>query len=133
MLKIAWDFDLDLRNLNTRFCFNKKLIDVHNFIDLMRVAPKFIEKGFSNHCLFYLGKKLDKSNQVCAWDARPLTEDKLIYAAIDAIAAIPLYEKMVERKVEMTPGKLDLKGVDERMKQWRDNQAATWKFDWKLN
>ena len=130
VLKVAWDFDLDLRNLNNRFSKskNKRLKEINNIIDLMPVAPKSIEKGFSNHCLFFLNKKLDKTNQVCAWDFRPLTEDKLIYAALDAIAAIPLYEKM-KKSVEMTPSKLDLVSVDERMKEWKMKQKDKFKFD----
>jgi hypothetical protein len=137
ILKVAWDFDLDLKNLNSRFPYNKKLKEMNNFIDLMRVAPKFIEKGLSNHCLFYLGKKLDKTNQVCAWDLRPLTEDKIIYAAMDAIVSIPLYEKMLLWQVKMSPGKLDIHSVNQRMIEWRKNQAAiqngnNFKFDFKI-
>lgn len=143
ILKVAWDFDLDLKNLNNRFQYNKKLIEMNNLIDLMREAPKFIEKGLSNHCLFYLGKKLDKTNQVCQWDQRPLTEDKIIYAALDAIVSVPLYEKMLVWQVKMTPGKLNIHLVNKRIMEWRKTQAAVHKaqkekntsikFDWKMD
>lgn len=120
ILKVAWDFDLDLKNLNNRYAFanNKKLHVIKGFVDLMQVAPKSIEKGLTMHTLHYLGKKLDKTHQVCDWDLRPMAKDRIIYAALDSIVTIPLYEKMKET-ISIQPGELDLDSVDKRMNEWK--------------
>jgi ribonuclease D len=116
VLKVAWDFDLDLKNINNRF--NDRLLRVDNFIDLMRYHPSSLEKGFSSSCSHFLGRKLDKTCQTCDWSNRPLSKEKIIYAAIDSIASIALYDKMKKTKT-FIPTYLLLKDVNKRMEEFR--------------
>ena len=139
IIKVFWDFDLDLKNLNNRFAsFTKNLKNIKNCVDLMRVAPKHIQRGFSNHCLYYLGKKLDKANQVCRWDERPLSDSKIVYAALDSIAAIPLYEKMRESGLEIILGELRMGDVLKRMYEYKvartggHQQVSDWEMPKKI-
>jgi len=67
---------------------------------LKQPLSKFIElnsgqvKGLSGLTLSVMGKKLDKSQQISNWDRRPLRQEQMIYAALDAYVCIQLYEKL---------------------------------------
>jgi hypothetical protein len=118
VLKISWDFKQDMYNLNNRFKYSRKLNEIRNFIDLMPVAPKTIEKGLSNHCLHFLGSPLNKTFQKSAWDERPISREQLIYAAMDSIVVIYLYEEM-KKTLDIKPGILDYQNVKEEIKHFR--------------
>jgi ribonuclease D len=119
ILKVAWDFDLDLKNLNNRF--GNRIKEVKNFVDIMPYHPKHLEKGFTSSCQNHLGRRLDKSTQNCDWGLRPLEKEKIIYCAIDAIAAIILYDKM-KGLFELTPFTLTLKDVNKRMREYKNKK-----------
>jgi hypothetical protein len=118
VLKISWDFKQDMYNLNNRFKYSRKLNEIRNFIDLMPVAPKTIEKGLSNYCLHFLGSPLNKTFQKSAWDERPISLEQLIYAAMDSIVVIYLYEEM-KKTIDIKPGILDYQNVNEEIKHFR--------------
>jgi ribonuclease D len=126
VLKVAWDFDLDLKNLNNRFA--NSLHTVNNFIDLMPIHPKDLEKGFSSSCNHFMGRKLDKTNQNADWGVRPLGEDMITYAALDALVSISLYDKMKEKKLlnSMSSKILTLKDVHKRMQQYKQKHQGEW-------
>jgi ribonuclease D len=119
ILKVAWDFDLDLKNINNRF--GNRLKVVANFVDLMPYHPKELPKGFSSSFENHFGRRLDKSSQNSDWSNRPLDMTKITYCAIDAIAAVVLYDKMKE-SLELTQFDLLLKDVNKRMADYRDRK-----------
>ncbi len=52
------------------------------------------EMGSLTFAIIILGKKIDKSLQCSSWDERPLSKPQIIYAALDTIIAINLYNKL---------------------------------------
>lgn len=48
-----------------------------------------------------LGKKLDKSNQFSNWENRPLRQEQLVYAALDAYCLIEMYD-IIKRQCDQT-------------------------------
>ncbi len=55
------------------------------------------EKGLSGLCESYLGLPLDKRDQMSDWDKRPLSEDQISYAALDALVLLEIFEAMKKR------------------------------------
>lgn len=66
-------------------------------IDLVHLASKVGCPGDSLGalCRGVLGRSLDKSHQCSNWARRPLSEDQLRYAALDAWALLPLLSRML--------------------------------------
>ncbi|XP_040261262.1 exonuclease mut-7 homolog isoform X2 [Bufo bufo] len=62
------------------------------------------EKGLSLLVKDVLGKPLDKKQQLSNWDKRPLREDQIIYAAVDAYCLLDVFEILCR-----TPEKFGLK------------------------
>ena len=118
LLKVSWDFKQDMYNLNNRFKYSKKINEILNFVDLMPISPKSIPKGLSNHCLHYLGLALDKTHQKSSWLERPLIEEKIIYAAMDSIAVISLYEQM-KKSIDIKSTSLTISQVENQIREVR--------------
>lgn len=51
-------------------------------------------KGLSHICSTVLGKPLSKDEQFSDWERRPLRENQIMYAALDAFCLLLLYEKL---------------------------------------
>lgn len=66
--------------------------------DIYRIATLQNAKGLSKLCEEYFNKPLCKYEQCSDWEARPLRESQLHYAALDAIYCCLLYKKLIEFK-----------------------------------
>ena len=58
-------------------------------------------KGLSRICDVMLGQKIDKSEQMSNWLKRPLRQEQLEYAALDACCLHRVYEEFLELKEEI--------------------------------
>jgi len=54
------------------------------------------ERGLSELVFLCLGMPLDKTYQISDWERRPLSEDQLTYAALDAYCLLEVYEVLKE-------------------------------------
>ena len=54
------------------------------------------EKGLAGLTEQVFGLALDKRDQRSNWNKRPLTQDQLVYAALDAYVLIELYESLFD-------------------------------------
>ena len=73
-------------------------------------APK--AQGLSALVGTMLGKPLDKRPQCSDWNRRPLRESQIIYAALDALVLILIYDKIVERIVALNlQEEIDFEGM----------------------
>jgi len=60
-------------------------------------------KGLSAATELWLGKPLDKSQQVSDWESRPLTEAQILYAALDAWCSCAVFDSILAAAAT-TPG-----------------------------
>jgi ribonuclease D len=104
IIKVSWDFVHDVEKLVERFgkVSYSKFCHVKSLIDFLDYKDHLLPNGFSAFCKHHLGKELDKGNQCSQWTDRPLSESQVIYAAIDSIAAVRLYEKLI-LKMDLKP------------------------------
>ncbi|GFY42115.1 exonuclease mut-7 homolog [Trichonephila inaurata madagascariensis] len=51
------------------------------------------QKGLSKLCRIILGRHLNKGEQFSNWEQRPLRENQIIYASLDAFCLLMIYEK----------------------------------------
>ncbi len=65
-----------------------------NVVDLQQLQPK---GGLSMLCMSILGQPLDKTQQCSDWQSRPLSQQQLLYAALDAQCLVRVYEALEEQ------------------------------------
>jgi hypothetical protein len=54
-----------------------------------------ITESLSGGCNFFLGRGLDKGEQLSNWDQRPLTIDQMRYAALDAHSLLAIFDSIM--------------------------------------
>ncbi|XP_057719631.1 uncharacterized protein LOC130934057 [Arachis stenosperma] len=104
-LKLGFRFKQDLIYLSSTFCshgcdpgFDKvePYLDITSLYNLLyhkkhgRNAPKQT-KSLSNICMEVLGFPLSKELQCSDWSCRPLTEEQITYAAMDAHCLVEIF------------------------------------------
>lgn len=52
-------------------------------------------KGLAGVVEGFFGLPLDKRDQISDWDRRPLTENQIVYAALDAFVLLEIYEALM--------------------------------------
>jgi len=74
------------------FLANKfRCVDIPTIENIMHKS----KASLSDACLIILGKKLNKSEQLSNWDARPLTHSQRLYATLDAWCLVDMILKIV--------------------------------------
>lgn len=94
--KVVHNAVFDATRLADHFRFK-----VAPIFDTMVAARRSGEKRYSlkAQAETHLGLQLDKSSQRSDWSRRPLDTKQISYAALDAFAALLLYENQMERKL----------------------------------
>ncbi|KAH8240722.1 exonuclease mut-7 homolog [Drosophila bipectinata] len=125
ILKVGFSMACDLSVLQRSLPLQLRLHTPHHYLDLRSLWQQLkkqrsgVELPFGNVnragealsdlALMCLGKKLNKSNQCSNWANRPLRQEQIIYAAIDARclflifntlqARIPFLNKVIEKSI----------------------------------
>ncbi|CAL2036822.1 unnamed protein product [Caenorhabditis brenneri] len=87
----------------------KNAICVKRFADILNdLNPKILnmEKRTSKMAVLVenlIGWKMDKSEQCGNWQARPLRKNQIVYAALDAVAVVELFLKLLEITKQFEP------------------------------
>lgn len=94
--KVIHNAVFDAGRLATHFKFR-----VAPIFDTMVAARRGGEKRYSlkAQAEMHLGLRLDKSARTSDWSRRPLDTKQIYYAALDAFAALLLYEHQTERQL----------------------------------
>lgn len=95
IIKVGWDFDrsdLQVLQAAAKGYFADCFREVRGLLDLQALIEAYgndysIEtkmNGLSNCCEYFLGRKLNKFEQLSDWSQRPLHASQIAYAALDA-------------------------------------------------
>lgn len=130
VLKLGYGVDSDFRNLvSTCPLFKDAVTRLARFVDLCPLSKQILnipsvrqklgarmqsvsvrqracieeQRGLSELVFLCLGMPLDKTYQLSDWERRPLSEDQLTYAALDAYCLLEVYEVL---KVWVTESRL---------------------------
>lgn len=68
---------------------HSKIFEIIYFTDDDKVEPGL---ALSNLVQLCIGKPLDKSNQFSNWENRPMRNEQILYAALDAYCLIEIYD-----------------------------------------
>lgn len=127
VLKLGYGVDSDFRNLVSSCpLYEHALKRLARFVDLCPLSKEILripsvqrkvnsrmhsvsvreracieeERGLSELVFLCLGQPLDKTYQISDWERRPLSEDQLTYAALDAFCLLEIYEVLKRWVVE---------------------------------
>jgi ribonuclease D len=91
ILKVGLGLNDDLRRLRSDFQFEPDgFLDLQQYVQAFRIE----ERGLKKLSGIVLGRRISKSQQVSNWDADPLTEAQLRYAATDAWICLEIYQTL---------------------------------------
>jgi hypothetical protein len=120
--KVGVNIRGDMRKLLMDYeCLPAGCVDLSEFANLLQISRSFARNwSLCDLCELYLKQKLAKPQELrCSqWNNVPLATDQQRYAALDAFAAVKLYEIMtklakLQGKIEPNPLKLqELNGIN---------------------
>lgn len=96
IIKVSFDFKSDALFLRNRFPQFKTFLTYHKMFDF-----RFIDQtdkkgnkifGLADNCSYFLGLKMDKSMQQSDWVRRELRDEQKVYAALDVLVVLELFE-----------------------------------------
>ncbi|KDO32008.1 hypothetical protein SPRG_19473 [Saprolegnia parasitica CBS 223.65] len=97
-LKLGFGFETDVRVLADTFPEVLPIVTVQSLLEIDTVlhhfCPTATAKSLSDVVETVLGLPLDKTQQVSNWDARPLSLDQQMYAALDAWCLVHVTERL---------------------------------------
>eukprot|EP00795_Rhopilema_esculentum_P010416 gene10416-19117_t len=109
-LRLGFGIDSDIKVITDTYPYaNDFLRKTKNFEDLLYLSKQILklpcvikklglttapdkEKGLSQLVKQCLGKPLDKTFQISNWEQRPLSKEQLLYAALDALCLVKIYD-----------------------------------------
>ena len=110
IIKIGHSFSGDVRMLNQTF---KTEIDPKNLVEVQKMIKSKSTRGLKFMVNEYLQKDFCKFNQMSGWFLRPLRKSQIHYAALDAVAMIPIYELLKDA----TDDRLNLEEKNQKKKK----------------
>lgn len=95
ILKVGVAIQDDIKGLNKYF-----KIDNKSFVELQSYVKEFgiQEASLKKLTAITLGFRISKSQQVSNWEAAPLKDSQISYAATDAWVSLEIYEKLLSVK-----------------------------------
>ena len=99
IIKVGWDFSSS--DMPVMRKFSKKFFgQANNILDMQKLSAGFAARhqvtqnvrGLASCCEFFLGRALNKSEQMSNWAKRPLSPDQVTYASMDAHVLLALLE-----------------------------------------
>lgn len=127
VLKLGYGVNSDFQNLvSTCPVFKESVTQLTRFVDLCPLSKQILkipsvcqrvgvrmqgvsarqraciaeERGLSELVFLCLGMPLDKTYQLSDWERRPLSEEQLLYAALDAYCLLEIYEVLKDWVIE---------------------------------
>lgn len=106
VVKLGWDLytaDFPVLRKSAQGFFAPCFANVESVLDLQDFAAAYKERfqmedkvrSLSDCCGFFLGRKVNKDQQLSAWDSRPLSTAQLNYAALDAHSLLAVLDSML--------------------------------------
>jgi ribonuclease D len=77
----------------------KSFIDITQMFKALHPNEKYSSLSFL--CLKFLNRKLSKYEQRSNWNRRPLKKTQVHYAALDALACVLIYDKLIPEYVDL--------------------------------
>lgn len=107
LMKVGYQLTTDLQRMAASYphvpCFQEidSMLEVSMLVKRVLQITKqkrsrMITMSLARLCQHYFGKTLDKENQVSDWSVRPLSEQQIEYASLDAAISPLLAEKALE-------------------------------------
>lgn len=95
IVKVGWDFnkaDLQVLQAASQGYFRACFTEINSLLDLQTLLAAYKSdyaletdmQALSRGCEYFLGRKVNKFEQLSNWDERPLMASQLSYAALDA-------------------------------------------------
>ncbi|KAG3196214.1 hypothetical protein PC128_g7810 [Phytophthora cactorum] len=95
-LKLGFGFDSDLKVLHLTFPERGVFTTVEPFLDLNTLGLQ--SAGSLSQCVHHvLGKPMNKRMQLSDWEHRPLSQDQMNYAALDALCLVHVVNTLQNR------------------------------------
>ena len=103
-LKIIFENNFILKVLHSPktdfiLLFNQFKLVIKNFIDVQKMFDCNASHGFDTIVKSVLNINIDKAMQKSTWWYRPLSNDQLFYATMDAFLLLPIYYKLFVKKI----------------------------------
>lgn len=106
-VKVGFQLAYDLQKLAASYPHISSLQTVHSVLDVSVLAKKtmhlneernsrVVTSSLSRLCEYFLGKSLNKEEQVSNWSFRPLTEGQIEYASLDAIVTPVITDRLLK-------------------------------------
>ena len=138
LMKVGYQLTTDLQRMAASYPHVPCFQEIHSMLEVSMLVKKVLQMkkqkrsrmitmSLARLCQHYFGKTLDKENQVSDWSIRPLSEQQIEYASMDAAISPLLAEKALETV------RAHINGDRPRIERWHDDEALSkgiysWRF-----
>ena len=110
IIKVSYDYKKDSLFLRNRFPHFKEFLTFEQMFDIryFNFKDKYKNKiyGLAAHSEYFLKLKLDKTFQKSNWLKKDLSEGQKVYASLDVLVVLELYEFFKKSFPKYKPGKV---------------------------